>query len=78
MPQDPLLTQLWSVPQDDGLRDLAFRYAPVFRFDLMEPFLPLAIGYTVFRQDEASPSYTKGRTLHLSPPGDPPATTAIA
>ena len=77
MPQDPLLTQLWSVPQDDGLRDLAFRYAPAIRFDLMEPFLPLAIGYTVFRQDGPSPSYTKGRTLHLSPPGEPPATTAI-
>ncbi|MFL7811487.1 MAG: hypothetical protein AB8I80_22805, partial [Anaerolineae bacterium] len=69
MPRDPLLAQLLSSPQDEALRDLAYRYAPVIRYDTHEPFLPLAAGYTVFRKDGPSPSYTKGRTIHLAPSG---------
>jgi len=77
MPQDPLLAQLLSTPQEEALRDLASRYAPYIRFDAREPFLPLAAGYTVFTQDGPSPSYTKGRTIHLDAPGETPAATAI-
>ncbi len=77
MPLDPLLTELYTAPRDDAQCELALRYAPRIRFDVREPFLPLAVGYTVFCEDAASPSYTKGRTVHLSPPGEPPATTAI-
>ncbi|MFN2231162.1 MAG: glycerophosphodiester phosphodiesterase [Anaerolineae bacterium] len=77
MPQDALLAQLLSSPQDEALRDLAYHYAPCIRFDTHEPFLPLAAGYTVFTQDDPSPSYTKGRTIHLAPSGEAPAATAI-
>jgi glycerophosphoryl diester phosphodiesterase len=77
MPQDPLLAQLLSAPQDETLRDLAYHYAPYIRFDAREPFLPLAAGYTVFTQDGPSPSYTKGRTIRLAPSGEAPAATTI-
>jgi glycerophosphoryl diester phosphodiesterase len=77
MPQDPLLEQLLSAPQDEALRDLACRYAPCIRFDAREPFLPLAAGCTVFTRDGPSPSYAKGRTIQLASPGEALATTAI-
>ena len=77
MPRDPLLAQLLSSPQDEALRDLAYHYAPCIRFDTHEPFLPLAAGYTVFTQDDPSPSYTKGRTIQLAPSGEARAATAI-
>ena len=35
-------------PED---RELALRYAPLIRFDRREPFLPSAVGYTIFRHD---------------------------
>jgi glycerophosphoryl diester phosphodiesterase len=76
-PQDPLLADLYAVPQDEARRALAFRYAPRLRFDTNEPFLPLAAGYTIFHEDAPSPSYTKGRTVSLSPPEQGSSTTAI-
>jgi glycerophosphoryl diester phosphodiesterase len=38
---------------------LALRHAPRIRFDAREPFLPLAVGYTVFRQNGESPSFPR-------------------
>jgi glycerophosphoryl diester phosphodiesterase len=77
VPDDPLLKDLYTVAQDKAHRELAFRYAPRIRFDDREPFLPLAVGYTIFQEDGASPSYTKGRTVRLSAPLSPRANTAI-
>jgi FMN phosphatase YigB (HAD superfamily) len=36
---------------------LAARFAPVIQFDAAEPFLPLVVGYTIFRKEEQSPSF---------------------
>jgi len=39
--------------------DLARRHAPRIRFDVREPFLPLVVGYTVFRENGKSPSFPR-------------------
>ncbi len=51
--------------------DLARRHAPLIRFDAREPFLPLAVGYTVFHANGESPSFPRAIVL------PPPATCAI-
>ena len=38
---------------------LAARYAPIINFDAEEPFLPSAVGYTIFREDAPSPSFPR-------------------
>lgn len=43
--------------------ELAVRHAPVILFDVREPFLPLVIGYTLFRQDGHSASFPRDITL---------------
>ena len=40
-------------------QELALRYAPLIRFDRREPFLPSAVGYTVFRRDDRSASFPR-------------------
>lgn len=45
---------------------LARRHAPRIRFDAREPFLPGAVGYTVFSQNGPSPSFPRDIVL---PPG---------
>lgn len=64
---------------DTGLagadRELAARYAPLLHFDAAEPFLPLAAGYTVFRENGPSPSFA--RQIRLDEPGQPAASLAI-
>lgn len=45
---------------------LVLRHAPRIRFDAREPFLPLAVGYTVFRESGASASFPRQVIL---PPG---------
>jgi len=54
---------------------LAARYAPRILFDHNEPFLPLVVGYTIFRSDGYSPSFP--RCIGLTPYGRQPATLAI-
>jgi glycerophosphoryl diester phosphodiesterase len=66
-----------SLPQDENERALAARYAPVLLFDAREPFLPLAAGYTIFRQSGPSPSFRQGFVVDLAPQGQPPACFAI-
>jgi glycerophosphoryl diester phosphodiesterase len=56
-------------------RNLAARYAPIIQFDAREPFLPLAVGYTVFRESVPSPSFP--RRIELVDAGRPPAALAI-
>ena len=47
---------------------LAARYAPLISFDRLEPFLPSAVGYTIFRQDADSSSFPRRVTLRPQPP----------
>jgi glycerophosphoryl diester phosphodiesterase len=56
---DQQILSLSSPPQTDADLKLARRYAPVIRFDQREPFLPSALGYTVFRQTAPSPSFPR-------------------
>ncbi len=73
--QDPQLAALLAEAPSLEERDLAARYAPVLHFDRREPFLPLAGGCTLFRQDGESPSFP--RRIQLRPTGRPPAALAI-
>lgn len=72
---EPTPTHLYLSPKNVDDQALAARYAPIIRFDVHEPFLPLAAGYTIFRQDAPSPSFP--RQIHLAPGDRPPATLAI-
>src|SRR5512147_2213367 len=47
--------------QDRADRKLAFRYAPHIFFVDEEPFLPLVVGYTIFRDEAQSLSFPKRR-----------------
>ncbi len=51
-----------TIPDADDYA-LARRHAPRIRFDTREPFLPLAVGYTVFRENGHSPSFPRSITL---------------
>ncbi len=53
---DPLLTELANMVSKTGHHDLAQNHAPVLRFDRAEPFFPLTVGYTLFRESAKSPS----------------------
>src|SRR4051794_34441291 len=75
MSTDPLYDTLLATPADLEMRALAARYAPIILFDLHEPFLPLAAGYTLFSADAPSPSFS--RAITLSGPDRPPAQLAI-
>jgi glycerophosphoryl diester phosphodiesterase len=48
---------------EDGDTLLAHTHAPVIHFDAAEPFLPLAVGYTIFRENGQSPSFPRGIEL---------------
>ncbi len=72
---DISLRTLLQSRQDEDERALAARYAPIIRFDAHEPFLPLAVGYTIFRSDGDSPSFP--RRIELRPPNRSPAALAI-
>lgn len=51
-----------SIPSPED-QELALRYAPLIRFDRREPFLPSAVGYTVFRCDSDSASFPRAIAL---------------
>ena len=72
---DVSLRTLLLTEQAEEDRRLAARYAPIIRFDAREPFLPLAVGYTIFGADGASPSFP--RRIELQPTDRPPAALAI-
>ncbi len=71
------LTTLFDVPQNPTDRALAARYAPILRFDVREPFLPLAAGYTIFRESGESPSFRQGHKIDLAPSSGTRAELAI-
>ncbi|MFN2285872.1 MAG: glycerophosphodiester phosphodiesterase [Anaerolineae bacterium] len=72
-----MLPALPSVAENFADRDLAARYAPILRFDAREPFLPLVVGYTIFRETGESPSFRQGRIIDLVPQNGPSAEFAI-
>jgi glycerophosphoryl diester phosphodiesterase len=74
---DAILMSLFDTPQSATERALAARYAPIIRFDVHEPFLPLAAGYTVFRRSGPSPSFRQGYQVDLAPEDQSPASLAI-
>lgn len=65
-PHPASLEALPTAAQDAGERALAARYAPILLFDRNEPFLPLAVGYTIYR--ESAPSISFPRQVDLTPP----------
>ncbi len=56
---DPHLTSLLVAQAASPEHELAVRYAPFLKFDHREPFLPIAVGYTVIRQSGPSPSFPR-------------------
>lgn len=71
MNQPPAAHQEFASYASDPDIQLAARHAPLLYFDAREPFLPEAVGITVFREDAPSPSFSYPIRL---PPG---AATAI-
>lgn len=55
--------------QDKDALDCAERYAPIILADEREPFKPIAVGYTIFDREEASPSFTPLRRVEWAGPG---------
>ena len=56
---DPHLTSLLVAQAASREHELAVRYAPFLKFDHHEPFLPIAVGFTVMRQSGPSPSFPR-------------------
>ena len=56
---DKQIESLFRSPQTDADLELARRYAPIIRFDQREPFLPSAVGYTVFRKSANLTSFLR-------------------
>lgn len=77
MQDDSVLAALLTVSQDRSQRARAARYAPILRFDSLEPFLPIAVGYTIFYENGESTSFRQGHTVDLAPRGQPAAQFAI-
>jgi hypothetical protein len=50
-----------QVIQDQTTRDLVARYAPIILADEREPFAIVAVGYTIFEREDASPSFPNRR-----------------
>jgi hypothetical protein len=57
--------RLPEVAQNPDELELAARFAPLIHFDRNEPFLPLRVGYTVFRETAPSPSFPRLIELKL-------------
>ncbi len=66
--KQPAGDQLPRTAQEDADLALAARYAPIILFDAAEPFLPLAVGVTVFHVEADSLSYPRRMTQELTPP----------
>jgi len=64
-----------SSPRSEADHKLAARYTPILQFDAREPFLPLLVGYTIFRESGPSPSFP--RQMELAEAGTRQADIAI-
>ena len=58
LPDLPLDDLPCHIPSSED-HALAIRHAPLIRFDAREPFLPQAVGYSVFRRTAKSPSFPR-------------------
>jgi glycerophosphoryl diester phosphodiesterase len=58
-PLDAQFTQLTTAAMRDADSALARKHAPLILFDFAEPFLPLAVGYTLFYESADSPSFPR-------------------
>ncbi len=67
-------SRLPFVTQDEAELDFVARYAPIILADEREPFTPVAVGYTIFRDPAQSPSFR--RQVEWSSTGYP-ATAAV-
>ncbi len=58
---DPCLISLFATRSNFSKTDysLAIRFAPILMFDKHEPFLPLAVGYSIIRNNIQSPSFAR-------------------
>ena len=58
---NPNLSSLFASRPSSADSDytLAARYAPILKFDAREPFLPLAVGFSIFRKNTLSPSFPR-------------------
>jgi hypothetical protein len=54
-------SRLPQVTQDENALDFAACYAPIILADGREPFTIVAVGYTIFDREDASPSFPKRR-----------------
>src|SRR5688572_11276200 len=63
LPQDEHFSTLDQSIHSTEDHALVLRHAPRIRFDMLEPFLPSAVGYTVFRSDSPSPSFPRNILL---------------
>ena len=63
--KDSHLAELRGGQRSDNDRALALQFAPMLRMDANEPLVPIALGYTVFREDRDSPSFP--RRIELPP-----------
>jgi len=70
MHKPSMITALLETPQDADERALAARHAPIILFDRHEPFLPLAVGYTLFRTAGPSPSFRQGYRIEIASPAE--------
>ena len=61
---EPTVDHLLTAEPSGEDRSLAARAAPLLMCDTYEPFLPQAVGYTVFRADGPSPSFPRQITLN--------------
>ena len=62
---DQQLQALDRAKMSDADYALALRFAPLIRFDRDEPFFPTVVGYTVFRESGASPSFPRDVRLEF-------------
>lgn len=60
------LAALCQQHQDKSILDLVLRYAPHIHLDDVEPFEPLATGYSVIQSDGPSPSFNRSLRLATS------------
>ena len=71
MKSTPDPSRLPAVDQDQSVLEFSARYAPIIYADEREPFAPIAVGYSVFKCEEDSPSFVPRRRVEWASAGYP-------
>jgi hypothetical protein len=71
MKSTPDPSRLPAVDQDQSVLEFAARYAPIIYADECEPFAPVAVGYSVFKCEQDSPSFVPRRRVEWASAGYP-------